>query len=313
MQRVRYRKKKYRSGRIKAIVFISIAVIVVLVVLFLAIGLSFADKTKDYEIPEDFVPPSTDVTDEKAVASVQAFPLPLLEDGSSFSSRLAGIDESAQAVCISLNKPNGTLLYRSSLASKLSYLSVEPDASSLTSYIKSITDEDLYITATLYIPTFKELKEDGDELMADVELSIWGSIACEAIRAGVNDVLLIANGADAEDAQKLSALAERIHITEKNATVGLCIPNEFFEAEKSASLIDSLSKKFDYLALDATSPTGDGTLLQNVEAAISDKQLQLMYYKMRVLLPRGANAEELATLADLVKRYSIASWQSVPN
>ena len=30
MQRVRYRKKKYRSGRIKAIVFISIAVIIVL-------------------------------------------------------------------------------------------------------------------------------------------------------------------------------------------------------------------------------------------------------------------------------------------
>ena len=313
MQRVRYKKKKYRSGRIKAIVLIAIAVVVVLVVLFLAIGISFANKTKDYEIPEDdFVTKSTDSSEEKTVASVQAYPLPLLEDGSSFASRLAGIDENAQSVCISLNKPDGTLLYRSSLASKLSYLSVESDASSIKSYVDSISDEDLYITATLYIPTLNDLDED-DELMADVELSIWGSIVCEAIRAGVNDVLLIAKGADAEDAQKLAALAERIHITEESATVGLCIPNSFFEAEKSASLIDSLSKKFDYLALDTTSTSGEGTLLENIEAAISDKQLQLMYYKMRVLLPRGASAEELAKLAEIVTRYSIVSWQAVPN
>lgn len=313
MQRARYRKKKYRSGRTKAVILIAIAVIVVLVVLFLAIGLSFASKTKDYEVPDDFISQGTDNAETNEAAKVQAYPLPLLEDGSSFSSRLAGIGDDVTAVCISLNKPDGTLLYRSSLASKLSYLSVESDASNLSGYIKSISSEDLYITATLYLPTFKELKESGDELMADVELSIWGSIACEAIRAGVNDVLLIANGASADDAQKLSALADRIHITEKEATIGLCIPNTFFEAEKSASLIDSLSKTFDYLALDATAPSGEGTLVENIEAAIAEKQLQLMYYKMRVLLPRGASTEELQRLAELVTRYSIVSWQSVPN
>lgn len=315
MQRSRYRKNKYRNGRVKAVIFIAIAIAVVLVVLFLAIGLSLFDKTNgnDYEIPEDFVSTDSNSAESRTVADVHAYPLPLLEDGSSFASRLAGINENASAVCISLNKPNGTLLYRSSLASKLSYLSVESDASSLTNYVKSISDEELYITAILYVPTFKELNDDGDELMADVELSIWGSIACEAIRAGVNDVLIVASDASVEDAQRLSSLAERIHITEEKATVGLCLPDSFFEAEKSASLIDSLSKTFDYLAFDATAPDGKGTLVENVEMAISDKQLQIMYYKMRVLLPRGASAEELNLLSDTVARYSIKSWQAVTN
>ena len=309
MNRRRYRSGNYRSRRIKMIITISIVAVIVLFIIFLAVGLSLADKHRDYEIEyDDHEFNETDSISVREVKIVNAYPLPLLEDGSLFTSRLADIKEGAKAVCVSLNRPDGTLLYRSSLASSFPYLSVESDASTLSTYTKAIEGDDLYATAILYIPTFEETEDD---LKADVELSIWGSIVCEAIRGGIGDVLLIADSASEDDIDKLCALADRIHITEENAVVGLSLPTSVLEAEKSVSIIDKLSKTFDYLAFNATKVSGDGTLVENVEAAISDMQLQLMYYKMRVLLPRGASTEELDKLAEIVKKYSISSWQAI--
>jgi hypothetical protein len=274
------------------------------------VGLSLAEKTTDYTPFEDeFDYNESDSETASKPKNVKAYPLPLLEDGSILSSRLAKIKEDATAVCISLNRPDGTLLYRSALASSFTYLEQAPDASNLSNYIDSIEGRDLYTTATLYIPTFSETQND---LEADVELSIWGSIVCEAIRSGVGDVLIIANDATVEDAEKLSALAERIHITEEDAIIGLSIPDSIWEDEKSVSHIESLSKAFDYLALDTTELSESGTVLESTEEAIAEMQLQLMYYKMRVLLPRGENTEELEKLVEIVTNYSISSWQALP-
>ncbi len=310
MNRGRYKKKNLRQKRIKTIFFISLIAVIVLFIIFLAVGLSLSKKTKkDYEIEgDDFEYRETDSKNKREVKNVNAYPLPLLEDGSNFASRLANIKKDAKDVCVSLNKPDGTLLYRSNIASSFTYLSVASDARNISSCVDDIQSKDLYVTAILYIPTFAETKDD---LKADVELAIWGSVVCESIRSGINDVLLIANSADEEDVKKLSALAERIHITEENAIIGLCLPNSVFEAEKSVSIIDELSKTFDYLAFNAADAEGDGTLIENTEAAIASMQLQLIYYKMRVILPRCANTEELDKLTDTVKKYSISSWQTL--
>ena len=310
MNRRRYKKSNYRKRIIKTIVIISVVSFIVLFAVFMIVGLSLAEKTTDYTPFEDeFDYNESDSETARKPKNVKAYPLPLLEDNSIFSSRLAKIKEDATAVCISLNRPDGTLLYRSALASSFTYLEQAPDASSLSNYIDSIEGRDLYTTATLYIPTFSETQND---LEADVELSIWGSIVCEAVRSGVGDVLIIANDATVEDAEKLSALAERIHITEEDAIIGLCIPSNIWEDEKSVSLIESLSKAFDYLALDTTELPEKATLSETVEDAVAEMQLQLMYYKMRVLLPRGENTEELEKLVEIVTNYSISSWQALP-
>lgn len=326
----RYRKSNYRKKRIKTIVIISLIAFVVLFVVFMSIGLSLAEKTKAPELSDfdDLDADSSNSENKKEVAEVQAYPLPLLEDGSSFASRLSSVPDGATAVCVSLNTPDGTLNYRSSLASSLSYLSVASDASSLSTYMNAIGGDDLYSTATLYVNSFKNKEDD---LMADVELSIWGSIACEAIRGGVSDVLLIANGAEEEDVDKLCSLAERIHITEESAIVGLALPSAIISAEKSEALISTLSKAFDYLAFDVTDielSTADSdeeddgeekkaseekSITENIESAIADMQLRLMYYKMRVLLPRPANDAELSALTGAVTRHSINSWQILPH
>ena len=311
MNRRHYRKSNYRKRRIKNIIIISIIASIVLFIIFLIMGLSLAEKKKQFDI-NDYDFENNNETDEenlREVVNVSAYPLPLLEDGSSFSSRLANIKEDATSVCISLNKPDGTLLFRSSLASSFSYLNVASDAQNLSNCANTIADKGLYATATLYLPTFEDT---NDDLRADVELAIWGSIVCEAIRDGIGDVLLIADNASEDDVEKLCALADRIHITEESAIIGLCLPNSVLEAEKSVSLIEKLSKKFNYLAFNATNLEGEGTVLETTEKAIAEMQLQLMYYKMRVLLSRSSNTEELDKLIEIVTKYSITSWQVVP-
>lgn len=310
MNRGQYKRRNRRKRRTKIIVCISLISALILFIIFLTVGLSLSEKAKkDYDIEDDdFEYQDTDSEDARKVKNVHAYPLPLLEDGTNFSSRLNGIKEDANDVCVSLNKPDGTLLYSSNIASSFTYLSVAPNAKIISSYVEDIESDELYTTAILYIPTFSETKDD---LKADIELAIWGSVICEAIRAGVGDVLIIADGADEEDAPKLSALAERIHITEEKAVIGLCIPEDVFEAEKSVSLIDGLSNAFDYLAFDVSNADGEGTFIENIEAAIAEKQLQLIYYKMRVILPRCANTEELDKLAQVVTKLSITSWQAL--
>lgn len=309
MNRGRYKKSNRRKRRIKSAIIISVAVLITLFIIFLAVGLSLSEKKKGYDDDDlDFDREETEGRETRDVPNVSAYPLPLLEDGTIFSSRLANIKEGATSVCISLNDPDGTLLYRSEIASSFTYLSLKSDASSISTYVNAISDEELYATAILYIPTFNKSEND---LISDVELSIWGSVACEAIRAGIGDVLLVASDASEEDVERLCALADRIHITEESAIIGLCLPSSVLEAEKSVSLIDQLAGTFDYLAFDATSIEGEGTLVENTEQAIADMQLQLMFYKMRVLLPRCSSTEELDALANIVTKHSVSSWQAV--
>ena len=310
MNRRRYKQSNHRKRRIRNIIIFSAIAAVLIFTVFMIAGLSLSEKTKPTEFGDDFEQKETKAEKIRTVQKVNAYPLPLLEDGSSFSSRLSATNSDATAVCVALNKPNGTLQYRSELASSLSYLTLEADASALSRYTEAISDKELYTTAVLYLPTFNDTE---NELLADVELSIWGSITCEAIREGVGDVLLIAPSASEDDVDKLCAIADRIHVTEKNAVVGLALPQSVLDAEKSSTLIDTLSKSFDYLALDLTSPPEeDYTVLEYIEETVSDMQLQLMYYEMRVLLPRGASSEELAKFTEIVTKYNIKSWQALP-
>ena len=99
MNRGRYKRNNRRKRRTKTIIIISIVAFIALFAIFLAVGLSLAEKTKDYEVEgDDYEFEETDQSGEREVKSVNAYPLPLLEDGSMFSTRLAGIKDGASAV-----------------------------------------------------------------------------------------------------------------------------------------------------------------------------------------------------------------------
>ena len=309
---IQYRKSSFRRRRTKAAIIIASIAVAVLVALFLIIGNALHNKTESTAKKRN---DKTSATEPDASASklteaklISGYALPLLEDSSTFSERLSALPEDAEAVSVALNQPDGTLLYRSSLSSTLTFLESATDASDLSSLISRIDDEDLYTSALLYVPSFAE----SDALLKDVYLSSWCSVAAEAIRAGVDDCLLVIRTATVDDVERICELATLIRQIEPNAIVGCAIPEDVSIAENAEVLIKKLSNAFNYLALDTTNYKDDEDVASYVEARISQMQMQLIYYKMRVLLPRASDAETQQIYIEAAKKYNISSWQIKP-
>ena len=305
---MQYRRSIYRKKRIKAILLIAAVSLVLLFVLFMVIGTALHKKTSDNKDKRP-TPSGTEQSASNALTpaqSVGAHALPLLKDGSSFSERLSAIGEGANAVTVDLNSTDGTLKYLSSLASELSFLSQASDAQSLSGVISRIDDRELYLSALLYVPSFAE----ENDLLREVYLSAWCSVALEAIRAGADDCLLFPRGATADDVDRLCELALLIRRSEEEAIVGCVIPEDVLSAENSEVLIANLAKAFNFLTLDTTSYKEDVDAY--VEERISQMQMQLIYYKMRVLLPYSDDPTEQQKYVDTAKRYNITSWQIRP-
>ena len=307
---MQYRRSIYRKKRIKAILLIVAASLVLLFILFMVIGTALHKKTSENKNDRP-TPSGTEqsTTSPLPIAqSVGAYALPMLKDGSSFSERLSAIDSSAGAVTIDLNSTDGTLKYLSSLSSKLSFLTQATDAQSLSSVMSRIDDRELYASALLYVPSFSE----ENDLLRDIYLSAWCSIAVEALRAGADDCLLFPRGATVEDVDRLCELALLVRATEEEAIVGCVIPEDVLNAENSEVLIAKMAKAFNFLTLDTTSYKEDVDIAAYVESRISQMQMQLIYYKMRVLLPYSPVAEDQQKYIDTAKKYNISSWQIKP-
>lgn len=306
----RYRRNR-RKRRIKSIAIISISALIILFVIFMVVGLSLSKKPKPSD-GGDFSNQQTAVSDQKLpVTSVNAYPLPLLEDGSSFASRLSDVNDSATSVCISLNRPNGELLFKSSVASHFSSLLVKSDASSISRSVELIKDDDLYLTALLYMTNPSNATT---ELVDDVYSSVWSAIACEVISEGVDDVLLIPSDSF-DNVDKLCAIADSVHLTNEDAIIGLAIPKSILDSEDSVNLIAQLAKAFNFLAVDLTELdlNSELSLAERIEEEIKELQLQIMYHNMRVILPKGASSEEQSSLIESIKKYNINNWQISPN
>ena len=307
----RYRRNK-RKKRIKATIIISICSVLALFVIFMITGLILSDKTTDDNTQSGETKNTTITQGENTkVASVNAYPLALLQNGSAFSSRLSSVPEEAKAVCVSLNDPNGELLFRSSIAAHFANLSIKSDASQLSNYTNAIRNNEFYCTALLYMT---DLSNGKSELVGDVYSSMWSAIACEAINGGVNDVLLIPKGTT-DNVDKLCALAQTIHLSNEDAIIGLVLPESVLTDENSTQLIASLAKSFDYLAIDATATTqnAEQTTEEKIENTVKKLQLQIMYHNMRVLLPKGATPEQQNSFIETVTKYNITNWQISPN
>ena len=306
---MQYRKSIYRKRRIRAAVISAIVAIVLGFSLFMIVGTALHSRSQQSETLQPHDTENSTLKQQLPSASVVgAYPLPLLQDGSAFSDRLKAINPEANAVCINLNSADGTLLYRSDIANKLSNVTVHSDATSLSASLTSIERNGFHASALLYVTAF----DNDNDLLTDVELATWGAISCEALRQGAGDILLVSKSMDADDVEKICALADNIHSTVEDAIIGLTITDNILSEDNSATLIDTLSKHFNFLALDTTSYKTDDDPVEFIEGKISSFQLELIYYKMRVLLPNPTDAEAQQKYIDVTAKYNIQNWQIVP-
>ena len=306
---MQYRKSIYRKRRIRAAVISSTVAIILAFALFMIIGTALHSRNEQSPETEPIETENTVTkTPLPAASTVGAHSLPLLEDGSRFSDRLKSISEEANAVCINLNLADGTLLYRSNLAANLSGVATHKDATSLSSSLTSIERQGFHASALMYITAF----ESENDLLTDVELATSGALSCEALREGVGDILFIAKSMSADNVDKICALADNIHSTVDDAIIGITISDDILAESNSVSLIDKLANHFNFLALDTTSYKADDDPTLFIEDKISSFQLQLIYYKMRVLLPNSPEPETQQKYIDTVTKYNIQNWQMMP-
>ncbi len=305
---LQYRNSIYRKRRIKTVLLLCGAVLAVAFVIFLIVGNILHSKTEENPNESNNTHNSTEATDAPLPAARQigAYALPLLGD-KSFSERLAAIRPNANAVCINLNRADGTLLFASSLASSFSKLEQEAGAVSLEDTLEAVNDSGFYTTAVLYIPTANE----GSLPFDDMELSLWAGIASEALQSGVGDVLLICRSATEDDITRLTDIAAKIRKNVQKSTIGFALSRDIVGSENRERLIDTLSTHFNYLALDTTLDR-ENNPLAFIESQISAMQYLLIRYNMRVMLPSAADSDTTDSYISKANEYSLNSWLVLP-
>ena len=307
---IQYRKSIYRKKRIKVTIIISLTALALAFAMFLIIGTALHNKTSGRK-PAPDEGGQTDATTQTQLPAPQViggYALPLLKDGSTFSERLSAIPDNAAAVSIDLNKLDGELNYQSSVSSKLNFISCAHGSSSLPGLISRAANRELYVSAILYIPSFSE----EDDLLKDVYISGWCSVAVEAIRSGADDCIIIPRSASTDDVDRICNIASAIRQLEPEAILGCSIPEDVLTSEGNEVPIAKLSKSFNFLAIDTSGYKEGEDVETYIETRISKFQMQLIYYKMRVLLPYSDNIESTQKYIDIATKYNITSWQIKP-
>ena len=317
---MQYRRSIYRKRNVKAIVISLVVAFVIIFTLFMIIGTALHNETQEPEAQgraDSSTPSSTNQSSQQngsheitlaVPKTVTAYALPLLEDGTKFADRLAKIPPTATDVFINLSDTDGTLLFRSELAQEFSHIVVKSDASALSNSVTSIEREGYYITASLYVSAFSE----SNDLVREIELATKTAIACEALREGVGDLLLIAPSVDEEGIDRLCAMADNIHSTVEDSVVGIVIPSFVLEDENMISIVSKLSKHFNYLALDTTDYKSEDDATTHVNDRILTFQHYVLQYKMRLILPYSADAELQQQYIETAAKYNVVNWQIMP-
>lgn len=307
---MQYRKSIYRKKRTRILLITVPICIALLFALFLIVGTLLHNKlAKDADgnqsLPDD---PPTYINSPLSSSAVGAYPLALLEDGSTFSERLSALSADAKAVCIGLNDSDGNLLYRSSLTASISDIKTATDATSLSNSISALDRKGMYVSGSFIIDAF----EEENKLLQGVKLSIASAVVCDAMSEGVNDVMLTVNNMTEESINALCSMADDIHESFENACIGIVLDESIIVSGERDSLIATLASHFDYLALNTASIKPDEDTLEHINSYINAMNYEIIRYGMRIVLPNSDDADSMNAYISAVKSHGISNWTFIP-
>lgn len=302
---MQYRRSVYRRSRIKWGLIIGGISLAVLFLLFLIIGNALGKRGKsDGADTATGTEPSSDVTVQDLASPLPPVHAYACMPENPDASLTALIQKDVTAICLPLNTESGSLLYTSSVAGRLNVVS---GSTSLSSFTRTAHDSGLYVSGVWYLTCMKE----EDDLLRSVLLSESAAVLAEAIRAGMDDILILAPDLSAGQVEELIRFSDTLLRLEPNAKIGFALPQAVLEAENSAVLTEQLAKSFAYLALDCTASEGEPSA-DAVSNQISAMLYNLLRYKMRVLLPYAATDEAQSALTDAVAQNNIDRCMILP-
>ena len=299
-----YRRRLQRRRRLRRVLLLLGILLLLLLAGFLILGTLSAEREE---------PPTSSDTEEGGERETPALPTsvnahPLYfetSDATSLASRLQALrKQSAKDASVPLNRTDGSPLYSSTLINSLGVGSADYSVtvSRASSQAKTYG---VRLCGVWHLTAFSE----KDALLRSVRLSETASLLAEAMKNGVNDILLFAPDLRPESLEELLLLSENVHRLYEGSELGLCIPSSFLEAEHSDVLIDDLVGGFDFLAIDATAVGQNETAVAHIESVAANHLDHLLRYNMRLLLPYSADAAEQASIIGAAEQYSTKSWQ----
>ncbi len=312
---IQYRRSVYRKRKIRTIIITVSIVVLLLALLFVFIGNLLHNQSEDRrsDVGTDSTSAETSPPSHVLVDSISAYPV-LLEtaDSSTFSSRLQALANSGgQAASILLNTADGKLLYHSPIAISMNLQAAGEHSVALDSTLSLAQGTGIYISGLYHLSSLS----CEDDLLRSVKLAQDCAIIAEAVRAGANDILLIAPHMTEEKLSEVAHLLDKIRSLCPNAVLGITLSDHVILSENAAALIDSLYSAADFLALDAT-VYADKDAATYIEEKITDGENSIPYYlrryRMRVLIPQMTDDTAQSALIEIVEKNGIENWQILP-
>ena len=296
---MRYRRSVYRKKRIKMAIITSVISLAVIALLFVIIGNAVGNKVEENVTRRRNTSAEAQQSEHAQVRSVKAFPVTLFDESSTLASRLKiATDGGYGEICFDLDSPDGTLLYSSDVSLALGKQAANPELWSLPDAVKQFESRELY---SIGITHLAEMSSDDDLLRASAS-GYYASLIAEALRSGVDEVLIHAGDVPRERYGELILLANEVHrLCPEGGFVGISLPVGILSDAEASELIDGLWGAFDYLAADLTGVGADG---QSVPDAVSSSLGGMLYYllryNVRVLVPYSDDQNVLAATVDAV-------------
>ena len=306
---IQYRKSVYRKRKIRTVILTLVAVLVILAVAFLVIGLLLGKQSETRNEGRGDKETTADTTPAQTIPSaVQGYPV-LLEtaDSSTFFSRIEALSASGGSYAsIPLNTANGRLLYRSDLAISLGLQGAQDRSVSVATACESVSSLPVTLGGIYYLTAFAE----ENDLLRSVRLSEEAAVIAEAMRDGMDEVLLVLPVWKDGQTAELIRLMENVRALAPKAILGVTLPPSAVSAENGAATVDLLSSHADFLALDATA-YGAIDPAAYITETISGGGMRyyLLRYGMRVLIPSGTAAVSQDALIAAVRESGSESFQ----
>lgn len=307
---MRYRRSIYRKNGIHVYLLIAAGILIAVVLLFIILGNALGNKAEKSENERSSAKATETATDEHPLPrNVSAYPVPLSADGSSLRNRISqAVERGHTDVCFELDTENDTLLYMSDVALSLGYLSANAELWQLDEALKLFDDSQLYTVGITHISRMNT----EDDLERQVAAGYYTARIAEALRSGVDDVLIHSSPLPLNIYTEIAAIADEVHRLCPDSTVGISVTPEMLSSDEGGNLVDLLWNSFDYISVSLDGEPDDGeSLSQMADRQLGGMLYYLLRYNMRVLIP-NTDADTIAQIKDTLSSNGAKNMLILP-
>ncbi len=310
-RRVSYRRRAYRKNRIKLILGVIAAVLVTVFIALVIAGNVIGDKVEDNVTKRTGKVTQTEALPHGEVKKVLAYPVPIYVEGSSLlATRIKNAsDEGYTDACFFLDGADGSLTYNSDVAISLGKHASQADMPTLKKAMEAFHDKSMHTVGMTYLSEFNT----DDDLTRSAAIGYYSALISEALRSGVDDVLIYVGEIPVERYAELSELARDVHRLCPDGKIGLSLPTSVLCDQENSELIDGLWDYFDYLAADLTTIEAgeEQTLSDAMDTSLGGMLYFLLRYDMRVLVPHASDPTQMAQILETVKQNGSENIQII--